>query len=309
MNFPVHSILIWCGAFFASIVLALAEIKQFTAWSQVIYLWNLDADLVELIKEPHYPRFLIVYPGLLLREKLSDFGFSLYISIFFAFNCVLWRDFTKKYSGSNPLLFSWIIFLVAHASMNGRGVIAWNAWLICMHLCFDMSDVKSKFTILFRISIACFLATVSTGVFVVVVVSIFLFLFKTFNENRLNLNVKNLLLNFLLFSPLFILIIGYFVVSVNVNVNFYGGGFDGVLGVFRHGMGKIFYLLGEKVAVVAIMLFIIFLPLFVFLNKKLIFQKINILQITPIVGGVFGFTVLTLAIPVFLSRLCKIRIE
>lgn len=82
MNFSVHSILIWCGAFFAAIVLALAEIKQFTAWSQVIYLWDLDADLVELIKDPHYPRFLIAYPGLLLREELSDFGFSLYISIF-----------------------------------------------------------------------------------------------------------------------------------------------------------------------------------------------------------------------------------
>lgn len=202
-----------------------------------------------------------------------------------------------------------MIFLVAHASMNGRGVIAWNAWLICMHLCFDMSDVKSKFNLLFRILIACFLATVSTGVFVVVVVSIFLFLFKTFYENKLNLNLKENLLNFLLFSPLFILVIGYFIVAVNVNINFYGGGFDGVFGVFRHGMGKIFYLLGEKVAVVAIILFLIFFPLFIIFNKRLIFQKINILQITAIIGGVFGFTVLTLAIPVFLSRLCKIRIE
>lgn len=306
MNFSIRSSLVWVGAFFLAFIFSVTGVKEFSAWPQVIELWESGSYFADLTGHPHFFRFVSVYPGFLLEEYFPGGGFSLYISIFFAFNCVLWRSFTRRYSGFNPNFIFWLLFFAAHASMNGRGVIAWNAWLMCMHVCFDLVDVRRRVPI-FRIALACFFGAVSTGVFIVIVVAVFSFLMKRFSIQGMRIKWIRVSLFFLLSSPLIIVICEYLIIAFEKNIDFYGGGMDGVFRMLHHGMGGAFFIFGEAVALIVVVLVGLISVLFVVIGWKVIFRDINLVQIIPVLGGMFGFTVLTLAIPVFLTQLQKIK--
>lgn len=190
--------------------------------------------------------------------------------------------------------------------MNGRGVIAWNAWLMCMHVCFDLVDVRRRVPI-FRIALACFFGAVSTGVFIVIVVAVFSFLMKRFSIQGMRIKWIRVSLFFLLSSPLIIVICEYLIIAFEKNIDFYGGGMDGVFRMLHHGMGGAFFIFGEAVALIVVVLVGLISVLFVVIGWKVIFRDINLVQIIPVLGGMFGFTVLTLAIPVFLTQLQKIK--
>lgn len=309
MNALIRSTLVWVGAFIFSAVLALSGFKNFSAWPQVLDLWDLDLPLEYLTEHPHFFRYLVVYPGFMLENYFGNYGFSIYLCIFFATNIVLWRLLINKYCGRNPNVIIWILFLGVHLAMNGRGVIAWCAWLICMHVCLDLSDVnRNTLFPIFRIVFSSFLGTVSTGVFVVIVFAILFFVFRWLRAKKKKHNIFLSLFVLFLSIPFFIGIYDYFVAAVSKNVDFYGGGLYGFFGMFQHGLGMIFFFFEDinyaylSLWCLALLPVITFLFAFLFVRLRTSWSAFGVLQMIPIAGGLFGFTVLTLAIPLLLGR-------
>ncbi|MDG1463047.1 MAG: hypothetical protein P8R04_05695, partial [Gammaproteobacteria bacterium] len=101
--------------------LSLSELKVFQAWSQVTYLWNSGHPLLHFIGSFHFPRYLVAHPGLMLEEIFPGIGFSIYVSIFVTLNMLLFRRIHMVLVGYPPSIFVYIIFMLIHLFMNGRG--------------------------------------------------------------------------------------------------------------------------------------------------------------------------------------------
>lgn len=279
-------------------------IKDFSAWPQVTELWQEKVSFESLVGHPHFFRLMVVYPGLALEDWSPGSGFTLYCSIFLVLNAMLWSNILWKNSYFNPSITSWLIFFAAHLAMNGRGVIAWSAWLICVSSCIDMGSSRlSVVWLVARVLVSCFLATVSTGVFVVVVASFLIFAVCNWRVKLADLlSVRSGLLC-LLAIPLIYVFFGYFILAVEKNLDFYGGGLQGFFKMLSHGMGRML-LSAEHLFLLLPLLFLTFMLLFVFAKYLSVkFTELRKLLAISILGGLFGFTVLTLSIPLVLCEL------
>jgi len=292
------------AAFIFFAVFILTGVKSFSAWPQVMGLWQGSTSLYSLFGHPHLFRFLVAYPGLTLDAWLPEFGFSIYCSIFFFLNARLWADIMWRTVLVKPSLLGWCIFFGIHLLMNGRGVIAWSAWLMCVSLCLDLSRSKEEVKWLFlRIFLSGFLASVSTGVFVVVLASIVVFLVGGLHHRRIDfLNIRAGFV-FCLGVPLAYMLISYFIVAINKNLDFYGGGIQGVVDMLGHGMGKFFLSIDCLNFLLPVIFFYCVFLIMVFAYLGIRLSPINKLLLISMVGGLFGFTVLTLAMPLILCGL------
>lgn len=293
-------------------VLTLSGIKEFSAWPQVLELWQGHATPASLIGHPHLFRYLVAYPGLLLEDAYPALGFSLYCCLFMVLNASVWSAIVRKTQLVSPSYLTWGVFLLAHLFMNGRGVIAWSSWLLAVSLCIDLSraTVPVKWPVV-RGVVACFLGAVSTGVFVVVLFSIFVFFLDRWRAGGVKLKNFRGLLVLLMLVPCSYVFVSYFFVAVEKNLDFYGGGLHGLIQMLGHGMGKIF-LAGENLdagaglGLVLALLLALAIPIGCLAALLFLFgppiRPIRKLLVISIAGGLFGFTVLTLAIPLMLCE-------
>lgn len=286
-----------CGA-----LVTLLHIKSFEAWDQVADLWELGVSplLLAVIGHPHFFRFLTAYPGFLLEDMFPTVGFSLYIAVFFALNVALWRHVSLLAIGRAPSIAGWTIFFAAHFFMNGRGVIAWTGWLICVLLCVQLTKGEiGGVKPLLLAGLSCWLAAVSTGVFIVVVMALLLFYLQYRRRSRGN-NVRKLII-FAVTTPLLYYVGEYLVLAIRKNIDFFGGGLGGVIHMLAHGLGRVLF--GSELLAVCLFALTAFLLLFL-----IMFVRMRQRPLTPleqllgysIFGGMFGLTVLTLAVPIFL---------
>ena len=290
--------------------LTLSGVKEFSAWPQVLDLWKERATPESLLGHPHLFRYLVAYPGLLLEDAYPRLGFSLYCSAYMVLNASVWSAIVRKTQLVSPAYLIWGTFLLAHMLMNGRGVIAWSAWLLCVSLCIDLSKatLRVKWPVL-RGVIACLLGAVSTGVFVIVLFAIVVFFFDRWRNGGVNLKNLRGLLVLLMLVPCCYVFLSYFLLAIEKNLDYFGGGLHGLIQMLGHGMGKIFLsqdglgtglrpgmtialLLAIPVGSLAGMLFFFGPPM----------RPIRKLLIISMAGGLFGFTVLTLAIPLLLCE-------
>lgn len=286
-----------CGA-----LLSMLHIKTFEAWDQVTDLWDSGVSplLLAVIGHPHFFRFLTAYPGFLLEGILPTVGFSLYISVYFAANVALWRHLTLLLAGRAPSAAGWLVFLAAHLFMNGRGVIAWTGWLICVLVCVrlirgDTGGVKP----LLLVALSCWLAAVSTGVFIVVVMAL-LFFYLQFRR-RARVHIARKIVIFAVTVPLLFYVGEYLILAIKKNIDFFGGGIDGVIHMLAHGLGRVLF--GSDILAVCLIALAAFLLLFLVMfvrMRKRSFTPLEQLLGYAIFGGLFGLTVLTLAVPIFL---------
>lgn len=284
-------------------VLTLTGVKEFSAWPQVLDLWQEQATPASLVGHPHLFRYLVVYPGLVLEGVFPDRGFSLYCSLFLLFNASVWSSIVRKTHLVSPSYLIWGVFLLAHMFMNGRGVIAWSAWLLCVSLCIDLSKatVPVKWPVI-RGVLACFLGTVSTGVFVIVLFSVFVFFLERWKAGGVRLRSIRGLLVLLLLAPCCYVFVSFFFVAVEKNLEFFGGGMEGLIRMLGHGMGKVFLSGGGLgLIVVALAIPVGTLAAIMFFFGPPI-RPVRKLLIISVAGGLFGFTVLALAIPLVLCE-------
>jgi hypothetical protein len=288
---------LWAVAFTGGALATFLALKRFEPWDQVMVLWDSGLSPILLIDNPHFFRFLVVYPGFRLEDQFPTIGFSIYVSLFFASNCLLWSRVSIRAIGGYPPLWGWIIFVSAHALMNGRGVLAWTAWLMCILVCLRMSRESVRWAKeIPKITVSCLLAAVSTGVFVIVFGAFFIFIARNLRARRRQSGRRRPIL-----GPLVVLFVlgyftQYFVSAIGKNLEFFGGGLTGALGMLEHGAGVLFTLDFVGLTVLAAAL-----SVGVLLMLRLLFGKVLpasiLLSLLPIVGGLFGFTVLTLCIP------------
>ncbi|WP_182852173.1 hypothetical protein [Metapseudomonas otitidis] len=153
-----------------------------------------------------------------------------------------------------------------------------------------------------RLFMSCFIAAVSTGVFVVVLISIAFFVVDAFRRGRFDfLNTKSgFILIFII--PFVYVFLDYFALAINKNLEFYGGGVQGAFNMLEHGLGRVFLsvgYLGFMFFIIA--LFLLFFAALIF-YLKIRFSTVEKLFFISVLGGFFGFTVLTLAIPLALCE-------
>lgn len=285
------------------LAITLSGVKEFAAWPQVWELWMQHATPASLTGHPHLFRYMVAYPGLMLERAYPGLGFSLYCCLFLLLNASVWSAIVRKTHLVSPSYLIWGMFLLAHMFMNGRGVIAWSAWLLGVSLCIDLSraQVPVKWPVVRGVA-ACFLGTVSTGVFVIVLFAIFVFFLERWKAGGVKLrNFRGLLVLVLLVLCGYVFV-SYFIVSVEKNLDFYGGGMQGLVLMLKHGMGKVFFAGGG----LGLVLVVLALPvgalgaLVFFFGPRI--RPVRKLLIISMAGGLFGFTVLTLAIPLLLCE-------
>lgn len=290
----------WLTVLAFGALLSLSGLKRFEPWEQVLDLWeaNVSPLVLAVTGHPHFFRFLTAYPGFLLEESYPDLGFSLFISLFMACNAVLWRKLSFFARGEGPGSMAWTVFFAAHVFMNGRGVIAWTAWLICAGLCLRQArgaswDLRS----LLLAFLSCWLAAVSTGVFIVVVAAFVLFQLQFRRKRRMHPARKLVLLAFA--APALFYVGQYLLLSVQKNVEFFGGGLTGVYHMLAHGLGRVLF--GSELLAIVIVAGAAFALLFLWVLIKLRgtpFSPMEQLLAFTAFGGLFGLTVFTLAVPI-----------
>ena len=292
----------WLTAFAAAALFSIVGLKRFEPWDQVLDLWEggVSPLLLAVTGHPHFFRYLTAYPGFLWEESYPDLGFSLYISLFFAFNVVLWRGLSSLTTGRSPTSLAWCGFFAAHFFMNGRGVIAWTAWLICLSLCLRLTrGAVNGLKPLLLVAISCWLAAVSTGVFIVVVASFVLFYLQYRQRTPMKPLRKTILLA--LAAPVMFYVGQYLLLAIQKNIDFFGGGFEGVYHMLAHGLGRVLF--GNEllavVLVAAAAFSLLFLVIFVRMRNRP-FTPVEKLMGLACSGGLFGLTVLTLAVPLAL---------
>jgi len=103
--------------------------------------------------------------------------------------------------------------------------------------------------------------------------------------------------------PIGFLFAEYFFVAIDKNLSYFGGGMQGVINMLEHGMGQVFSLnrLPDYFWSIIVPLLGLFVLLFFFVHKKI--RPTRRLLLVSTVGGFFGYTVLTLSIPLLLCEL------
>ncbi len=290
-------------SFLGAVLATFSGVKVFESWEQVLILWDGAVNPLLLVGHPHLPRYLVAYPGFLLQELLPVNGFSIYISVFFAINVLLLTKIALLVNQRQPSILIIIGFIGAHLAMNGRGVIAWTSWLICLWVCIKVKKkIASSLSQMGWIVISCWLAAVSTGVFIIVMAAlIFLLLKNIFLVNKAK-SAKNLLTT-LAISPVAFALVDYLILAIEKNMDFYGGGFYGVINMLQHGVGVILIDITPTNLLLIFVagIIIVFMVILSILGRSL--TDLERFIVLPLLGGFFGFTVLTLVIPPLLLRL------
>ncbi len=282
------------------VLASITGIKKFEAWDQVSTLWDSGIAPILLVDNPHLLRFLVVYPGFMLEEIHPGVGFSIYIGIFFAINCVVWRQIVFRSIGRGPPLWAWVVFVAAHASMNGRGVLAWTAWLLCVAISIRiLRQSKSVIGESPKVLLSCFLATVSTGVFVVVFSAFVLTMIRHARTKRAETRRGMVYIG----RIAIVAVMGVFadipgLQSIKIS-SFSAGGSTGqsICSVMEPAPYSVGISVGVTLSIWAMMVAIL-------LGLRLAFGRplpIEVLfTLLPLAGGLFGYTVLTLSIPMIL---------
>lgn len=284
------------------VVASLAGLKTFQAWDQVQLLWDADLNPILLIAHPHLPRYLVAYPGFLLEESFANHGFSLYICAFLTANCILFNKVAVSALGHRPGLPAFITFLAFHLAMNGRGVIAWTAWLLCAWICLETVRTSHLGTRLLWTFPCALLASVSTGVFVVAMVALSMIMLQQLRHSMRRTGPGTTFIVVALTFPLIYMIGDYFLFAIEKNLDFYGGGISGAIAMLEHGLGSIAFrspVLSTAIALVAFFS----AAAFTLVRPRRKFTPLERLIGTAVAGGLFGFTVLTLCIPLLLVAL------
>lgn len=269
-------------------ILNFTGILNFNSWPQIEEVHSSNLDLIDLRDHPHFYRYLISIPGLLARDYISEFGFSLYISLFMICSVAI---IYRKLQGSSKLIvvLSCLAIFAAHLFMNGRGAISWLGWMII--LAFISNDIiKIGFGKLIIIIFALLCTSVSSGTFTVAFFVVVTVLLREAFQKR----------SLAIFSYLTIIYFIYRDLTIegfNRNLSYYSlGTGNPIINMLDHGIGVFFRqnLIQFSILISIIFVFLTFI-IFSLKTRLKFWEAICVLY--PLAGGIFGYTTLTLIIP------------
>lgn len=298
--------LLGLAVFVGFCLLSLTELKVFAANSQVTFLWDTGQPLLHHIGHFHFSRYLVSYPGLFLEESYPGIGYSIYISIFVTLNTLLFRRVHNAMTGCPPNLLVYIFFLLIFLLMNGRGVIGWSGWLLCLslHCKFRNYDRTVSFLTFGNVSLSFFsilFSTVSSGIFVVVFMSTVFLATRLLRASNMGLKFKSTHFYTNFFSIIMLGYITYLAIVYLLNalhkvLLFYGS----YSKIIMHGLGLLALSYDLSIVLFTSVIITVSLILLRIILKRNIDTVIWPLLIISMVGGAFGFTTMTLNIPLVL---------
>ena len=150
------------------------------------------------------------------------------------------------------------------------------------------------------------LCSVSSGTLFVAVISLYVFLIMQFFKFR---SKKNTML-FITFFCALIFSLPLLALLLAKNIDFYGGGIDGLINMLSHGAGFIFL----KVSIEMLWLLLAASAFFLAIMLILLPYYRNILTPTymtgvSICGGMFGFSTMMMMIPPFIVIACVLFLK
>lgn len=284
--------------FFAIATLPVSGVKVYEPWSQVSALWDSGQTLRSLSAHFHFERFLASYPGLVLEEVLPGMGFGLYVALIAAINTVLFRSIYLGLTGRRPSLLIYLIFLAAHLAMNGRGALGWCGWLLCVHL-HTIATVK-----LFtprntgQMALSALLASVSSGVFAVTLAGISWLIFTRIRPN-FRIRYSEILPTIFSLSALVVvsIVAVRYLTDALTKIYLFFGSYSEIV---YHGVGIIVSRIDPLVAILATVALVMALGIIAPAFRGRVRREVWPPLIIACVGGAFGFTTLTLSIPILL---------
>jgi hypothetical protein len=275
-------------AYLLFVGLVLSGVISFVAWQQVEDLHYARVALEVLYGHPHFARYLIARPGLMLSDTMGPVGFSFYVANFAALSVLLMYLLLR---GRN-----WLLILLACLSifaiqlfMNGRGAISWFGWMAILWLIFEPGKLR-WFLHLPLLFFALLCTSVSSGTFSVAFVSVFGIYLHRLRKNGIWYTAA-------VSGALIYAYYGLFMEGVQRNLSYYAlGTRSPIVNMLRHGFGDV--ILNNPVLVVTVVtvLFLAVGALILALRVKPQVREVLVL-IVPLGGGIFGYTTLSLLLP------------
>lgn len=286
-------------------ICVLFGIKTFEVWGQITYIWGGRVSPVVLILEgsPHALRYTLMYPILVFSEFFNfdhDVVFSYLVlasmfitirNIFASAEIILGRQLIGVVGVVAVVIPIETLFFL----MNGRGTMSFLGYSICfrvlMYLIYHRELNIAKMLLLFMGIVMC---SVSSGVLASCYVSILIGVGVTvrgmFKQGVTKGNLKSVLGLLLLLGVFFI----FFLIGIQKNLNFYGGGLQGFKGLLSHGAG---YVLIGFVDVPILTLLAVFggMIIFAMLIARLRHPELALFICVTIACGAFGYSTLAIA--------------
>ncbi len=240
----VYCLLIGC-IFAGLIALRLIEFPMFPQ-AAVLYASNEDVFYWIKIGHVHAIRLLIVYPGALL-SKLLGIELNLGVTIYSASLLILIMYFMMRMMNINKLenrisaIMSGFLVLALSYFMNGRLIfVFFGISLLALYELKFREDKVSIFMMQMVTIISIIFTMVSSGtMFVAFVYAVMIIPYRwkklgTFNKKRLFIVI--LLVSAI---PIIAIFVPYLIKMTERNIIFYGGGFQGIINMVNHGLGRI----------------------------------------------------------------------
>lgn len=229
----------------AHVALAIVGYLDYQIWSQVEYLsqipfeeFNSSAALL------HAPRLFVVMPSYLLAERLSvetNAIYSLYVVLLASATAWVWIIIQKiVVVKSRNRNFIWVFPFILLHFINGRFAFALFGLSLLLLSIILIKLKRLRFGLaLPLLSTGMLYSSVSSGVFSVAFMLLFLELYR----ERKNFLMSESFFQYLLRSTfifLFTSSLFYFLFFFMLkNLDFYGGGFEGLFGMISHGFGLV----------------------------------------------------------------------
>lgn len=270
----------------------LSGLVTFTSWPQVDLLHNARVDLDLLYSHPHFFRYLIARPGLMLADQVGDIGFSVYVAHFAFGSLSLMYYLVRDKPVALRFLCVFTIFGV-QLLMNGRGTISWFGWMVVLVYLFEVRSPKplSHLPVLL---VALLCTSVSSGTFSVAFVTLLVYLTSRAVSSDTSKNLITV-------AVIAVLYTGLFLEGLERNIDFYAlGTRNPLLNMLRHGVGDI--VLNHPVLILGALCFLMLGGLIAWyqLRRKPEIRELLVLAV-PLAGGAFGITTLTLFLPSLLT--------
>ena len=300
LNFLVSVAIVFLIVFFGQ--------KEFFLWSQVTYLWEIQANPFEMQPVAHLGRYLLTYPIFVAAEVFDIvpdklFSYTLVAIYFLNVRLLLTNldqvhTFSKKSAFIVPLAAPTIL-LCFYLLANGRGPLALMGFSLIMSYVLKQDGLRANLvggTI--SLCVGFLLCSVSTGVFtssfLIVITSVFFRLGKNFLAQRV--------ISWDSFQPLvtsivLIFLSKYLWISVEKNLLFYGGGFQALLRMFDHGVGShivsaVIFLPGEFFLSILVIGYFVVLMLWILMFRS----AVGLYPALASISGIYGYTTLIMAL-------------
>lgn len=225
--------------------------KEYQVWRQILDLWSMGARPLELLGDhsPHALRYALLYPLLAFSREVELDENSVLSVIMLIFCFVTSRNIICSVEAISLRSRGRVMAAVVIAAatelmfffMNGRIGFAFLGYSIILREIIMVSYVRqSSASSFFNIFLAIVLCSVSSGALVSASFALAVLLASEVSRALTSDRFSRLTLAVIAIAAICSALFGKFVlVGIEKNATYFGGGYEGFLGLLNHGFGRV----------------------------------------------------------------------